>query len=612
MTKRFFLVIAASLSFAGGFFFLLKPNQARQAEKALGYLKQNKYEACETLLNSLASSKVPVSAMYMGFLEQMQEKFDMSDAYFNRALQHHELAKKNEYAGSIYFAKASNAYFENRDQEAIALIESGLQYLNHPYFAGLAAYLQQNYSKALKLWRLFQTESLNGSMWLSFANEKLFPPALKQIHFAHSLIEEGDLAGARELLEKSAHQTIAENVPLHHLANLFLGLTYLKEANQISYEQQGSMYELSRFYFQRVQIDPKFFREKFCVTSELERETLNLLAMTPSHLSLKWGFDCIRTLLDWNATASIEQIIENLAYKILRHENDAYSGALCEAIRKEFLGSSFHVLLTQKLLSSVAQGIKDGQPEELFRKWALVETLSSNAKVDAKQIATLTFEEILNSIKRDDKMLSKTTSYLAFWETLERSPEEKELMAKELLVQAKLFWQNEKQEKKGEGLMAIALRLSNGNSEIQKEIDHFLTHLYINAEESNLIRRLSLIHDAMHTFHIKPQELASKSKIANHLADAEFLYTSRNYPAAKAHATWVLKLDPENEKATRLLGLCSFHMGEYTKALNYLNRLQNWDDYAKKAWMLSQVFATQAQEKHICQIDLYNSFSENE
>jgi len=120
------------------------------------------------------------------------------------------------------------------------------------------------------------------------------------------------------------------------------------------------------------------------------------------------------------------------------------------------------------------------------------------------------------------------------------------------------------------------------------------------------------IFDAMDHFQINKQELATPGKLANHLADAEYLYHAHNYSLCKAHGMWVLKLDPENECAQRLVGLSSFHLGEYSRALCALKKLDNPDEDARKALMLSQVFASQEQEKHLCQIDNIDSFDEDE
>ena len=159
--------------------------------------------------------------------------------------------------------------------------------------------------------------------------------------------------------------------------------------------------------------------------------------------------------------------------------------------------------------------------------------------------------------------------------------------------------------------MEIALSVSENSSYIEKEIASFLMQLYTMAENSNMIRRLTLIHDAMTHFDITRQDPISKAAIANHLADAAYLYQARNYPSARSHASWVLKLDPQNDSARRLAGLCSFHLGEYARALCHLKDLKSFDEDASKALMISQVFAAQ-QSEHLCQSDIMDTLDECE
>src|SRR5262249_51162512 len=144
------------------------------------------------------------------------------------------------------------------------------------------------------------------------------------------------------------------------------------------------------------------------------------------------------------------------------------------------------------------------------------------------------------------------------------------------------------------------LELSGNSPFIEKEIAAFLTELYAQAEASNMIRRLSLVYDAMERFEISRQELVSKATVANHLADAQYLFDAHNYPSARRHAAWVLKLDPGNETARKIVGLSYFHLGDHRRALAYLSDLQNPCEEAQKALMLSSAFACQNPHCQLC------------
>lgn len=614
LTKRALLILLLFVGCAASAYFLFKPNPNSHTDLALSNLKEDNFAAAEEALRALSTQPTPYPlALYKGYLEQARGRYLESDLYFSSLFKDSSKKLSEEAAVEMLLAQAANAFFEQRDSEVSPLIEAARSLApRHPFvlfFSGLHNYYQGEYKEALKAWNAFDPgEKEPGTGWMEVMIEKLFPLSWRQLHIAHCLTEEGDLLSGREMLERESHQM--ENQELSHLATLFLGLTYLKEARHIPLDQRGSYYKLARFYFERAGTAEVFERERILITQDVEAEAQALILADLDDEKQKWGFDFIHTLLDWRSDQAIESTSEKLAEKLLRQKGSD-EVALCRIIRQEFLGSLFHVRLTQKLLDAMACGLKRGETEDLYDIWSMIETLSPSPKLLTKQIASLTSDEIFRTIKRDSKNLIHTRRYVEFWEKLGRSAQEREQLARELMMHAKLFWQQEKQEKKGERLMDLALQLSGNRTHMENQIASFLTGLYSMAEESNMIGRLMLIFDAMDHFQINKQELANPCKLANHLADAEYLYNANNYSLCKSHAMWVLKLDPENERAQRLVGLSSFHLGEYNSALCALKKLGNPDEDARKALMLSRVFASQEQEKHLCQIDKSDSFADN-
>lgn len=616
MLKKIVIIIAVFCGCASASYYFFRSNPKAQADQALVYLKDHNYSAAEESLRSVGSQPIMFPlALYKGYLEQARGRFLESHLYFHSLLKEPSNKLRGDALVEVLLGQATNAFFENRDQEISPLIDTARSLSPRhrfvPFFEGLRNYIQAEYSEALKSWNAFNsTESFSeGTGWMATVVEQLFPFTWQQLHMAHCLTEEGDLLSGREILERESHQI--ENPEMTNLAALFLGLTYLKEAAHIPLDQRGSYYKLARFYFERSGKQQQLERERRLITAHVENEAAELLLCELDEEKQNWGFDFIHTLLDWKADYAIESIADQLAQKMLRQKGN-YDIKLCQLIRQEFLGSPFHVLLTQKLLDAMAQGLKRGETEELSEIWSMVEILAPTPTAMAKQIASLTSEEIFRTIKRDSKSLRHTRRYLVFWEKLGRNSQERELLAQELFTHAKLFWQQENQEKKGERLMNLALKLCENKGRMENLIAHYLTELYTRAEDSNLIGRLMMIYDAMDHFQINKQELATPSKLANHLADSEYLYQAHNYSLAKAHALWVLKLDPQNESAQRLAGLSSFHLGEYNRALTALKKIDNPDEDARKALMLSQVFASQEQEKHLAQIDNTDSFDEDE
>ncbi|MCC5832390.1 MAG: DUF1347 family protein [Chlamydiales bacterium] len=616
MKKRAIIILMLFFGCAAGSYFLFKPNPKSKTDQALSSLKENDFTAAEEVLQALSTQPMTLPlALYKGYLEQARGRYLESDLYFNSLQKNPSKNLTDEAAVEVILARAANAFFQRHDSDLYLLIETARSLAPHdPYvffFYGLGNYLRADYKEALRAWNAFVPieEEGQGTGWMGAMVDKLFPLSWRQLHIAHCLTEEGDLHLGREILEKESCQI--GNQELNQLATLFLGLTYLKEARHFPLDQRGSYYKLARFYFERSGRAEAFDKERKLITHDVEEEALSLILADLDEEKRKWGLDFIHTLIEWKADPAIEAAAEKVAEKLLRQKGDEEI-ALCRLIRQEFLGTPFHVRLTQKLLDAMAYDLKRGETEDLYEIWAMIETLSPSPKLLTKQIASLTSDEIFRTIKRDTKNLTYTRRYLEFWQRLGRSSQEREQLARDLMTHAKVFWQQESQEKKGERLMDLALQLAVSKTQMESQISAFLTGLYSMAEESNLIGRLMLIFDALDHFQINKQELANPSKLANHLADAEYLYHANNYSLSKAHAMWVLKLDPKNERAQRLVGLSSFHLGDYSQALTALKELGNPDEDARKALMLSQVFASQEQEKHLCQNDAIDSFDEDE
>ncbi len=610
MNKWLLLLIASIATLGIGSFYLCRPDPEKELAKAYHYLSEGNLTEAEKVLSSQGSSAR--SSLYKAYIQQMRGRFENGEKFLQTAFKAAKASHQRDLLCEISLAEAANRYCLGDEENFHAAVERARTYNSEspllPFFEGLDLYLQQSYAESLKKWgnetRAQEVPWSNdqGSQsqtapWMAFAIESLFSPSWKRLHTAHSLIEAGDSASAREILEKEscAASSGEEWLPLNHL---LLGLSYLKEARPLPLEQRDSYYKIARFYLERAHAEELFPQEQKRAITLLKEETAQLFLDS----QFERAFSFIHLLQSWKAGESIEELSHHFASLILQQSPEV-ALSLCSALRKEFQGSPFHLLITEKLLATLSGHLKAGESDDLFRMWASIEQLAPSPQMAAKRIAALTSEELFEMVKKDNTSLSRTRQFLVFWEKLNRTPLEREVLARELLIHSKIFWHHEQQEKKGQHLMEIALNLSQHSPYVEREMSHFLTTLFKQAESSNMIGRLLLVYDALEKFQISCQDLISKSTLANYLADADYLYHSRNYSAAKTIATWVLKLEPLHEVALRLAGLASFQMAEYGQALSYLQLVEAPDEESHNALMLSQVFASQEQAKHLCQID---------
>jgi hypothetical protein len=597
MFKKTFLLIVVFLVSIGTTYYVLKPNRQKQKDKIFTAIKKGQFSAAEDALKSLAAFFPEEAALYRGYLEQIRNRFEASDQFLQAAFYHAQKTGKQELMLESLLARCNNAFYKGKDQELVSLIQVA-HTLPHSqpaliFFDGLASYLQGNYGEACHAWSQFSDQQPNP--WMALSLEHFFPASWQKTRLAHSLIENGNFLAGRAILEKESHNKMGDQ----NFIALLLGLSYLKEAQQIPFSDRFTYYQMACFYFEHASIKGEN-REIQRAIWHVEQEAKNLLFSAPDEEKKLWAFPLIKALNDWGAESSLIRIASEVAPWLGRSKEHL---ALGEKIRHCFSGTPFYTHLVKNMLASLASALKQGEGRDLLALWDHFKHLSNHPKQAAKEIANLTTQEIFDTIKNDTPQLARTRDYITFWLELEPECEEREIFAWNLFYQAKLFWLNEKEEKKGMWLMELALQLSDQKIDIENEIAYFLSDLYEQAESSNLIRRLCVIHDAMEYFNILKLERVSKGTVANYLADADYFYDVQNYSAAKIHAQWVLKLDPKNHRAHRLAGLCCFNLGEYSRALTHLKSLKELDKEAQQALMLSQTFASQEPEEHLCQID---------
>ncbi|MCP5469642.1 MAG: DUF1347 family protein [Chlamydiales bacterium] len=577
-------------------------------DKALPSFREGELAAAERILRNSDTVTFPL-ALYHSYLATASGHFKESDYFLQTILRDGSYHQSEELLVQSYLTQAINAYFENGEQEITPLIDRARR-LNSGssvilFFEGLSNYVHKQYSEALRFWAAYTSEK----GWMDTVIDRCFPLSWRQLHVAHCLTEEGDVLSSREILEKESHLLESDPHNYHQLAMLFLGLSYLREAHEAPVSSRGSYYKLARFYFERSGREIRFDRERLRACEHLGEEATALLASASNDEMRQWGLVFVRTLQEWNATPQLEEVASHLIQNILLRRDRSYA-PICHQICQEFDGTFFHSLLTEKLLASLEEKAASKESDALYYLWGMLESLSDQPKKLAKTVARITSDQLFETVYTDSENLLETRRLLAFWKTLDQNKSAYEKLAQELLSYGQLFWKKEGFEEKGNRLFRLAVDFCVDKQFAQTRVEQFLTELYASAENCNMILRLSLIHDALDYFHVTIKEIASSEKLANHLADAEYLYDARNWAAAKTHAGWVLKLDPTNHRAKRLVGLSCFHMGEYSKAVRYLSELPVLDENVHKALAFSRVYSSQEPSEHLVQIDNIDSFDE--
>lgn len=580
-------------------FYLLSPHDHAQEQKVREALVEGDVRTADRLLGEI-EKKHPHAplALYRGYWAMERGDYATAEKYFRQA-------HLQQDSFEVYAAEMLSAYLQGHDpvlQTALVKAEqSGLESPLLLFYRGLGAYLKGDYQGALKSWEHFSWPPGNHITGP-------FSRAWLDVHVAHALICEKDYGQARSLLEEELHFAKGDKRELLALATCFLGLSYLDEARSVPPAERESFYKIARFYLSKGHFAESFRREKEIVTAAVIAEAK---ALFEAESSPAQPIALIRLLEEWKAEAAVEEMGNYLSYYLLSAPPETQKN-LCRKIGDEFRKDPFLGILTEKLLLNLSESLKEGSIDHLADLWGCLEALSASSPLLAGQFAHLTATEILRTLHKDKDTLPKTRAFVKFWKGVVPEPAKRKELATHLYAQAELLWQQEGGEKKGTRLMDVAIDLvdEKTKNDMQRKIEHFLTALYIQAEESNMVRRLTLIYDACSHFKMGAKAFNSPTKVANYLADASYLFSVRNYSATQTHAEWVLKLDPKNQDALRLFGLSSYYLGEYRRALTALNRVQNLDVDSEKALALSQALAAQDQERHIAQIETDDPFGD--
>lgn len=609
--KRFLILFATVAAIACSLSFLyLHSLRKKGTERPLAAFKEGDFQSCERLLKASEPVTFPL-ALFNSYLCTARGHFTESDYFLQTILQSNSISQSPELLVQVYLTQAINTYLTGRDEELSPLIDRAKHLSQNSsvlmFFDGLSCYSQGRYDESVRYWSAYREEN----DWMSALINHCFPASWRQLHLAHSLCEIGNKGLSREILEKENHLLDRDPYSFRQLAALFLGLTYLREAQELPLWQRSSHYKLATFYFEHSGREMRFDRERECVSNAIAQETA-VLATQPSQTALiDWALVFLETLEEWGAREQLTEVAEELAQTIVLRRDESYL-YLCQKLCSHFAGGYFHTLMIDSLLNSLQEGIQRKEGDALCYIWQILESLSDNPKAMKREISRLITNELFEIIHSDCDTLIETRHYLAFWKQLKQEQTDCEKLGQQLLNYGQLFWKKEGSERKGTLLLQLANDFCIDKQTCQNRIETFLSDLYGQAESSNMIQRLSLIHDALDAFNIVVKEVGDVEKLANHLADAEYLYEARNWGAAKTHASWVLKLDPTNFRAQRLVGLSYFHMGEYKKAIDLLQKLPILDETVHKAIAFSRVYQAQEKAEHLVQKDNIDSFDEDE
>lgn len=563
-----------------------------QLNSALDFFLKEEYEKSAEVLSHLEGELRPSEmALYRAYLMRGEGLIEESNQQLQLALSGAKRLSDPKILLEIHLNRAFNHFLLLDDESFVEALDDARtvdpQQSMTKFFAGLEAYLKEDFEKALKLWATEPSVNYM-SVWMQEAFTKTFTPSWRVLHIAHCTIEQGKYLTGRKPLEKIHQDLVGEE---RFESAFLIGLSYAKEAETKPLVAAMPYYQVAQSYFEEVPVHhEKFARERVRMTRQL-RDAAKIFIDQQNLESM--GF-FVNILESWEAKEELEDLSKEIM-DLLNTEIDKENWSLVEDLAtllnrllkdgevRQSLSKRFHNLIEDILLN--------GELSKLSKYWQVSLLLSENPTQLIEDTSGEIAKKILKSIEQDGKQLDQANLYVSYWNTIERDSQKRFLFAKQLVLIAGEMWTHKGSEAKAIALMKLAESLPyiSERQHIHEVIATELQNIYTLAAQADDIERLTLLVDTARHFHMDNFGKAEKTEVANQLEDASYLMKMGRYLEAQKRLVWILKVNAEHQQARRLLGLAFYQQGKYLDALKTLNPLMNKDRDIKEVIAICQI-----------------------
>lgn len=555
------------------------------------FLKGQDLEAQKELAKLEDGPKKVEIQLYQAYVMRALNHIDKSQKLLQEsaadAIHHHQ----PEVLLEIRLNQALNAYLIHNDAALKIAVDQAMEASpNHPwviFFEGLLKFQEANYSKALELWSI-NTDRLPLSGWMKKAFDAVYTKQWMVLHLARCQLEEGKYLMARQTLEEETENTSeAELVDI----NFLLGLTYIKEAEGKSAITAAPYWKLAFSYLNRVPLQNDHYTAERQRLINVVEKIINGLAEGKSYQDLPFYTSMLQA---WGA----DQALNDIASTIIAQLNQAVTDSNWR--RVEELAALLNRMLPQgearqnlhdRFLAMANIALAETTFEQLAEYWAVARLLSNHPEEETAQMASKIAAKILTMLPIDDAKLSLSLPYLNLWVSIEKNRQERLTFAKHLLTIAETEWLVKDGEAKALQLLSVATQIipKEDQPALQQAIGETIASVYDEVNKRDAGDKLPSILEAIETYHVANIDIKGVDQIQRNLASAEDLLQQKHYDEALRRVEWVLKLEPNNQKAGLIAGRILFLQAQYGKAKEYLTRETNLQGEELEALAVSQI-----------------------
>jgi hypothetical protein len=585
MTYKFKTIILTIIIFASSFFGIIfwTSTYIGVDEKAFRLYQDSNlnmaYAFTEELEKHAPSAKYP---LYQGYILRKKGNLDQSTAALKKALKSNKTGQTTALLTEIHLNLCLNAYLkQDRDlfQESLKTLwqikqsnpnmQSVCQYTD--LFRGIEAFLDKDYEKALSLFQKHQSFS-NLSPWMksSFVNE--FNTMWLNKHIIHCLIEESNFSQAyQKLHELEACAINDDNLDVIYFLR---ALCHFRQAEIKNGDQKSSCHELAIAEISKIKARAALSDDIKKITLKLQKE---LLQNARNNQLTDYSYN-LKTFCTLTTDADKDEISLKICSEI---ESLLIDKKLNESLNVLMnTPRNFRVKLLYTLNKNMEKALEKGDCTLLEVYIDLLKPLEENKEIEPRNFNNHVIDYTFFCLKNKNNMSEKGIVLLNFWSQSEKNPEIKLKAAKKLVSIATIIWLEDENYLQAINLFKKALELTIADDKylILGQLEKTVSDLYKRAQAKDAVEQYFHVLEAVKTLKLNTVNIYDVQEKKQQLDDAELFFLKGHYKIASQKASFVLKLEPENDRANRIMGLIAYDFKNYSRAYHHLKMIKFKDE----------------------------------
>lgn len=571
-------VVSALLVFpvlTGYYFFVL--DQDKDENISLSLFQKKEFILSDQVLDKRKRKIQPNEYhLYKGYLSRELKGPEVSDYHLEQALNPNCEVTNIQFIEEVYLNRMLNAYLE-KDFVRLKnqLFESNRIVLNDfnwiPVFIGIVNYHEGLCKQAVDAFVVSSTQQY-ASPWMEQSFKDVFTPFWFAKHRAHCQIGLGDGIGARQELEL-IRQQVSEQQEDEIL--YLIGLSYIVDAESKPADVAIPYYRLALSHLGRIQ-KSEFFNEQKDELLERVMAHTQIMIQNQEFEHLTFYLQLIE---EWGSEKD-QDSIENALFVLLNSSMEDL-----DKLSQQLSGSKIKKKIALQFERELEEALYTNRMELLEANWKTLSAFSDKESALNGKFSNLVIQRVLKTIPSDSPDLEKTESLLIFYQKIENNQKELLQLTNHLVLIAERFWILPQQREKAINLLKLARELPVNEDRliVQRNIEAIFQNLHVDAVKDERIDELFDLIQVIDQLELAQVSAMSREEISLQIEDVEYLYLNGRLSEAKKKAEWILKIDPENQRARRILGMIAYYFADYSRASKYLEGIEPVNDDMSEA-----------------------------